>query len=360
MNTNEPTSAGEDLLNIFFAALDAENAPGMRDEARVISRDVKRVITHKNCQDGAFAAALCRLHWPDAEYIYCQYGEQQLALTPGPATLFVDFSPHPDNADAWREHKPFIMDHHKSAEWLVASFPHSIYSPADSGAQILLNELRSSCIPFSVTLLIPQQKALAYIIELVSIRDTWQKGNENWGEACELWEAAALFDYESKDFLDDVTKFIVNFPEYGRNKIAARQAEFAESLIQAEPMTLTCEGSDAIGLVTYAAVDISNFAEYARSHGVELVVGVRPRQTGGRLRWAVSFRGAGKFDCAEIAKFCGGGGHHDAAGAILSWSNPPTAESLSRLIAEACPEHREIVAESTGVSSTSYAIPLGD
>jgi len=84
-------------------------------------KQVKRIITHRDCADGTAAAMIAADAIPGAEVVAVAYGPERDALEPGPADLFVDMTPPPAKVDVFVAAGAIVLDHHSGARELCAA-----------------------------------------------------------------------------------------------------------------------------------------------------------------------------------------------------------------------------------------------
>src|SRR5690606_41998685 len=81
---------------------------------------VKTVVVHDNCADGLVSALLIQEALPNAEILFIQHGtEAHRTLEPTPNMLFCDFAPHPERVDEFAKVGTIVLDHHRTAKWIV-------------------------------------------------------------------------------------------------------------------------------------------------------------------------------------------------------------------------------------------------
>ena len=243
------------------------------------------------------------------------------------------------------------------------------------------------------------EEFIFYFASLIGVRDTWQKDSPLWGAACRLSATLLFFppdDWLANNLEINKTLLAAKINAVGYELIRKRDADArkladaayrfvtpagtrvavvsschvsdAADLLLTEAKTSaslkvrsadTLVGSDAADLLAESSDLVVGFAytvELQPSNERPRVAGRGPREAGGesealvsewRLpRLRLSFRSRGKFDCSEIARMLGGGGHAGAAGATVTArpdSLQPYAEAVR--IVELFEEIRQEIGE---------------
>ena len=281
----------------------------MRDPTRF--QDFELVAYHANCTDGIAAAAVVlsatRAYQP--EFVPVHYGQPlpQRILdgnnNPGGTILFVDFCPERDQIESIRKVWPdwFVIDHHKSREWLLKDFPeHAFYDLDRSGAMLTWHWFHEK----------PAPELLLYVQD----RDLWQ-----W-KLDRSREVSAALNEEPKTL--DVWEDLIHcdprqFFDTGFVLLRAR-TRAAKAL--AEKAFLVNVEREVPFYAVNATENVSEVGEeiLARFHEVEVacaffVIGHHTAQLSFRSR----AHNPGQFNALSMAKYFGGGGHEHAAGASL-------------------------------------------
>ena len=300
---------------------------------------LKHLITHAHCPDGTMSAMLLAHFFPDLTVTYVQYGsEEHRNLEVLPYTIFCDFSPHPDQVEDFVRAEAVVLDHHKTAESIVARFGDlGVYGDEDSepgvcGAVLALREI---CVPLFRKFL-PDHEPRSYFLFralenyaiLAGIRDTWQRSHPRWREACE--QASAIGFWPNEDLVGRP-------PEEWKSKFEIGKILFQKKLNSAE----RC-GNDAYRFLSQKGTRVAIFqnsrmasdtAEYLDTEA-DLVIGFDVAVRDGEPTMVFSARSHTFYDCGKLAKAHGGGGHTKAAGfrRLLRSQDPQPFELLKKLV----------------------------
>lgn len=197
---------------------------------------VKKIITHDKCPDGLASALILKDALPGVPIVYLQYGTQaHLDLVAEDGMLFCDFSPPEARAQEFVDKGAIVLDHHKSAQSVVALFGENgayadeVNDPGVSGALLAFEHVwmrfyEDTFEPFKTftwarfeaakvgnpnadyPTIVEESHALftsdrvtamKRFATLAGIRDTWQKNSPDWTEACAQAEALMFFPQAS-------------------------------------------------------------------------------------------------------------------------------------------------------------------
>lgn len=293
---------------------------------------IHTVYTHANCPDGMASAILIRDALPGAAITFVQHNtEEHLTMKAEKGVLFVDFAPHESRVDDFVEAGAFILDHHKTARPIVeafgdrAVFGDEVTEPGVCGAVLAYRHVWK---PIFESLghedsLTASLTARAHkFATLAGIRDTWQKDDADWFEACAQGEMLRF--YPAEDWLNlqgtegsDISMFEPQNDTWWANRMALghlilkRHAEGVKKAIARAYRATTIKGTSVVILS-----DIKTPSDAAEALGDEadLVMGFFLEIRDGQAMMNVSTRTRGDFDCAAFCKRLGGGGHTKAAG----------------------------------------------
>lgn len=287
-------------------------------------RAVKTIISHQNCADGTTAAMFLHDVLPDAKIRFLQYGTSEYQnLTAEPGMLFCDISPSPDTYRQFIDAGALILDHHKSAQTIVEAFGENgvfgdeIMDPGVCGAFLAYREvwfrLKNTDGKFGPS---PMEAGIGgQIARLAGIRDTWQRQDSTWDEACVLAETMRFYPVES--WLID-SPFSTENQAWWRERMAVgqilieRNDTAVKKAVGGGYRFTTSRGTRC---VLFSGIRLSSDAAEFVGDTADLVVGfdyVGVEQ--GQAVLVYSTRSHVDFDCMNFCKAHGGGGHTKAAG----------------------------------------------
>lgn len=280
----------------------------------------RTIITHDNCPDGTASAIILRDALPAATIQFVQYGTDEYKNLPAePGMLFCDFSPPAERAQEFVNAGALVLDHHKYAKGVVEMFgENGVFAdettePGVCGAVLAYLHVWKRLTP--PALASAMEPFLEQFATLAGVRDTWQKHDPRWGEACaqaavlsfipnERWLAAGLVNIRGD--------WAANYGPLGKLLIEKLNADTARVIEKGWRFT-TIKGTRVIvipskGLTSDAAEMLGN--------EVDLVVGFGYTYEKGSDKplLVLSTRSRGSFDCGSFCKAHGGGGHTKAAG----------------------------------------------
>lgn len=275
---------------------------------------VKTIISHENCADGTAAAMFLHDVLPDAKIRFVQYGDAQRNLQAEPGMLFCDFSPHPETFQQFIDQGALILDHHKGAQAIVEAFGESgvfgdeILDPGVCGAFLAYREvwfrLKHTVSVFG-----------SEIARLAGVRDTWQRQDPTWDEACVLAEAMRFYPAESWLIANP---FAPENREWWEARLATGRIlveRSAKSVQKAVDVAYRFTTSRGTRCVLFSGVRLSSDAAELVGKDADLVVGFDYYGIEkGQINLVFSTRSHTDFDCLKLCKSQGGGGHTQAAG----------------------------------------------
>lgn len=301
-------------------------------------KQVKKIVTHESCADGAASAAILHDALPDAEVIFAQHGKSSLLdLQPTPGMLFCDIVPPEARVQEFVDAGAIVLDHHKGAEDLVklfgerGVFADEVRDPGVSGALLAYREVWARVNPPIATGSISIGKVhhqdehrVRDFATLAGIRDTWQKSSPRWREALVAYHALTLHDWE-------------HWKALGRPWLTSEELKVGEALLLKRERDVEKTARDAwIGPVSVTRKNEHNKTDVARialaivnvgyelasdvsdwlreNQRVDLILAFRYEARGEDQVLRVSARSSERYDCAALAKAHGGGGHTRAAG----------------------------------------------
>jgi len=287
-------------------------------------RAVEVIITHENCADGLASAMFLHDAIPNAKIRFIQYGtKQHLELEATQHMLFCDFSPHPDNVQAFVDAGAIVLDHHKTAKAIVEAFGDDgvfgdeIANPGVCGAVLAYREVWAPMFARMDSGDLSKSREFGEKVALLAgIRDTWLNQHPQWEEACIMAEAMRFFPHESWLSLPHP------FEEANRQWWGGR-LEVGGWLIKKNDLAVSkalkgahrFKSSRGTKVVLFSGIKLSSDAAESVGDEADLVVGFDYVEVSEEKATLVfSTRSHAEFDCAAFCKAHGGGGHTKAAG----------------------------------------------
>jgi oligoribonuclease NrnB/cAMP/cGMP phosphodiesterase (DHH superfamily) len=296
------------------------------------------IVCHKNtevaCPDGVASAILLRDALPDAKVMFFSHDELRFAL-PRPGVLFCDICPGEEEAVEWAKHGAVVLDHHRSAEKVVRAFErsgHGVFAdereePGVSGAVLAYREVWMPTVHPDGPPSSRRHMVVERFARLAGVRDTWQREDPEWRDACAQAEALQFWPWEewpADAFHDDTMSgklagmlnlgyILLEKREQRTRQIVSRGWRRLTRAGRKLFVVSTTETSDAAELVGGDADLVVGFAFDADPGAEEVAAGIEMR---------LSLRSRGDFDCAKFCRAHGGGGHTRAAGCTV-----PVSES---------------------------------
>lgn len=303
---------------------------------------VKTIVVHDKCPDGIISALILQDALGDVAVKFVQYQTPEAdALVAEPGMLFCDFSPPPNRAEDFVKVGAIVLDHHKTAEAVVRLFGgDGIYAdePGVSGATLAYREVwrpiyesvkddpsRNKC-----------SQHPAFIEEtatIAGIRDTWQKTDPRWEDACiqaqgVLFPPMEYFTNNGDMILGSEWRKLLWCGKIRLDKIRKTAARAVRDGFK----FTTPKGTK---VVVFSGVKLaSDAAEVPEAADFDLIVGFDVFVDHGVPKLICSTRSRKEFDCAAFCKANGGGGHLRAAG--FNIENPtliPWAHVQERVLA---------------------------
>lgn len=340
-------------------------------------RNVKRIISHINCPDGMASAMILKQVLPDAEVVFAQYDTpEHRNIKPEPGLLFCDFSPYLPKIEVNGEKvadlsalQPFIeagtlvFDHHKTAKPActpfvdlgLGVFGDEVENPGVCGAVLAFNEVFAPLTMATQKSGLSTWNTVKELATLAGIRDTWQRQDPRWDEACAQGEALTF--YPSEDLLKVSVGEWASYLRLGPVLIRKHKEHVKKCIEGAYKFTAHAPGPD-VRVVMFQGLKPTSDAADVLGDTADLVLGWAYSCEGDNRKIQVSSRSRSDIDVSKLAKKFGGGGHTKAAGFSLpittSDLNPWTF--LEYLISDYLTELR---APSSASSSESVAAPEG-
>lgn len=321
---------------------------------------VKIAVVHANCADGLASAIFIRDAMPEVEIQFIQYNtDPHKALTPQPGIMFCDFSPFAETVEveqpdgkkkrvltelgkaqvqAWVDAGALILDHHGTVKdlgmiqpFLAAGqgvFGDEKTEPGVCGATLAYREI------WCPTLKRTSRMAEGFA-KLAGIRDTWQKHDPQWRNACIQAEMLKFFPDESwlqqKDFFGAGND--AWFSERWRvgEVVFTKHERAVQKTLEKAHRFSTAKGTR---VVCFAGTHLSSDAAEALGEEADLVVGFTYEVENGTKKLICSNRTRGSFPVQKFAESYGGGGHLKAAGCnrVLTGGELNPYEHIQQLV----------------------------
>jgi hypothetical protein len=275
---------------------------------------VRTIVTHAECADGIASALILRDALPGARVVFVQHNtpeHRDLAVEPG--MLFCDMVPVRERAHAFAGAGTIVLDHHRGAADVVALFgKRGVFAdesaePGVSGAMLAYREVWE---PMTNN---PNERdstraAVSAFAVLAGIRDTWQRNDPRWREACA--QAAALRFWPADLLLAGGLDLIEQRLAIGEVLLDRDEERDTKSLAEAHRFEV-----DGLRVVCFDGLHTSDIADRADA---DLVLGWHYQTEGQKQKMVVSCRSRNGFSCLDFAKANGGGGHMRAAGFAMA------------------------------------------
>lgn len=282
---------------------------------------VKHIVTHENCADGIASAIILKNILSDAKVTFLHYEtDAHILLKPEEGMLFCDFSPHKNSVAAFKEAGALVLDHHKTQKGVVEAFgENGVFAdekaePGVCGAVLAFREvwlpLHKQRMSDGVEPANRSGLLMKEFAEIAGVRDTWQRKDPRWLQACEQAEALTFWPVE------EVLR-LASEPDEWRHKLGLgpmlykRRLQSAEKAIKNGVAFHTSKGRTV--LVFEGLKQTSDAAELLGDK-FDFVVGFGFTPEHGFPYLTYSTRSHKGFDCSAFAQAHGGGGHTAAAG----------------------------------------------
>lgn len=283
-------------------------------------RAVRTVVTHDNCPDGRASAMVLHAVLPDAGIIFARHGSSELATLPAtPGMLFVDFTPPPGRVAEFVEAGAVVLDHHVGQRSIVEAFGESgVFADeaAEPGVCGAVLAYRHVWCPLASVSILHATGDVGEFVTLAGIRDTWQRKDPRWVEACAQAEALRFWPWEHLASL--APDEWIGATQIGRVLLRKRQEAVTFAISRAERLTIPPDGFDGSPIATdlrcvlVATLETSDVMDRLEGEA-DVVLGFGYHVDADRRRLVVSCRSR-SFDVSALAKRYGGGGHTLAAG----------------------------------------------
>ena len=311
-------------------------------------QSVDHIVTHKDCADGIASAMILKDVLGGAKVTFLQHNSpEQKAFRAEPGQLWCDFTPTRERVQEFVEAGAIVLDHHKFARDVVDAFGgNGIFAdetkdPGVCGAVLAyrhvwlpLEEAMSSSPGMGHARPYPVAEAiLKDFATLAGIRDTWQKQDPRWKDACEQAEALKFWP------LDVIVRApLTSWPGLVQpvgQVLFAKNLEYADHLAQTAYRFVSSKGTRVI---IFSGVSMSSDAAEAAGDTADIIVGFSYKtEESGKPILIFSTRSHTDFNCGEFCLAHGGGGHTKAAGfsVPLDLQNHPNPFEHFRQVLEA-------------------------
>jgi hypothetical protein len=295
---------------------------------------VRTIVAHDECADGTASAILLHDALPDAEVVFADYGSAAEHLVAAPGMLFCDFSPPAARADEFMAAGAIVLDHHRSAQPVVARFAErgafgdELCDPGVSGAVLAYRHvwlpLRGGAA---------HQAFASWFAVVAGVRDTWQTASPHWGDACVQHALLTAFDHGfwlATSLATLARDWTERYAWIGAQLVARERERLERAITTAHRFTtqggLRCIAIDGLSHASDAAERLASQVDVVIAFGFAVEAGVPVMRA--------SLRSHAGFDCAAFAQRFGGGGHTRAAGFALALEGDPF-DLLERMLDEA-------------------------
>jgi oligoribonuclease NrnB/cAMP/cGMP phosphodiesterase (DHH superfamily) len=263
------------------------------------------VLYHAGCYDGFGAAWAAWTKYGDsARYLPVKYGDPLPAVEDASAVYVLDFS-YP-RAVLEELHTRLaahggllqVLDHHKTAEADLAGLPYCTFNMNKSGAMLAWEHFR------------PGEPA-PFLIEYIQDRDLWRFALPGSREVS-AWLRSWPMNFEQwtifRNQMMSTRGLNVIFAEGGA--LLRFQAQMVS--VMADQAVWQELGGHRVPVVNATVFFSEVGEELCRRHPVAPFAAYYMDRADGRRQWGL--RARGDFDCSQVAKQYGGGGHPGASG----------------------------------------------
>lgn len=290
------------------------------------------ILFHQNCPDGWCAAYICKMKYPEAEFMPLNHGllpaalEELFNYATGKDVIMVDYSLRTrelnDRLNAVA--KSFrILDHHKTAQAALEGASYATFDMKRSGAGLAWDYLfgKNSKIPATLTVSNPEQWQgfdRPWWVNYTEDQDLW-----NWKlQDSQVINAFLMVQPRTLETWNLITQYRVDAAATQGTGVRQYIEYYTRSVIaeaQEGILNVCGEGDSVVSHRTavlnipYAGVSEAGNALCKSGYPISLLWFER-----GDGVTQFSLRGDGSVDVSAIAKSFGGGGHNNAAGFQLS------------------------------------------
>lgn len=296
-------------------------------------RAVRHLVTHERCADGVASAMIIKDALPDVKVTFVTHNTKlHLEMEPEEGMLFCDFTPPEKRVKEFVDAGVICLDHHKHAKGVVEAFGDlGVFAdekdePGVSGAYLAYREVWLPLCAFraadDVVLMSEggfgeERKIVESFASVTGVRDTWQRHDPRWEQACAQAEALSFWPEEELLALDPsewASKLALGDFLYKRRlKSAKKASDGAYNFTTHRGTVVTVfEGSRA-----------SSDAAELLGEEVDVVIGFHTKVEDGEPVVTFSTRSHTGYDVGKMCKSLGGGGHTAAAGFTYKMDQVP-------------------------------------
>lgn len=260
-----------------------------------------KILYHSPCYDGFGSAWAAWLSLgKDVEYLPARYGDAPPEFTAGETIYLVDFSYDRETIKRLRrDHRVIVIDHHRTAAEALHGLDDVTFDMEHSGAMLTWRHFHGDKKP-------------PLLLRYIEDRDLWRFALP-YSREIDGWVKSHAFDFQHwTEMANQIRHEFETCVAEGR-AILRHQSRMVEMICD--------EARD--GLVAGHVVPIVNTTAYWSEVGEELLRRnpeapfVASYHDRGDRRRQYSLRSRDDFDCSEVAKTMGGGGHARAAGFVV-------------------------------------------
>lgn len=284
--------------------------------------NLRHLVTHENCPDGIATAMIVKDAIPGIKVTFVNYNTKELAeLQPESGMVFCDFAPPRDRVKEFVDAGVVCLDHHRASKDIVEAFgPLGIFADEDqnpgvSGAVLAYEQIWKPLAVLDGKADIVRDDTVREFAIVAGIRDTFQKKDARWRQACEQAETLMFYPEDMLLALPSHQWPLLVDKSHPDVKLGAllfeRRLKSAQRAADNGYRFTTKRGTRVV--IFDNARASSDAAEYL-GVTVDIVVGFSTRATDGKPTVTFSTRSHTDFDCAKFCKHHGGGGHTRAAG----------------------------------------------
>lgn len=283
------------------------------------SKNIVRIVSHKDCSDGIASAILLQECFPEADVVFYQHGEDE--PLPMEGTIFCDLAPH-QNIDEHIKCGSLVLDHHATNKENVLKFQNlglGVFGNEDS------NSMESGgymAWKYVHSVMFPNHHYYYRVMEfaqLVGIRDLGLKSNDRWDSASDC--SCGLIFFGNDYFLDTMRKdpnrfWDEEFPrlhEIGRIDRMRRLKKVDDALGRALYFE---ENGIKVCVTEGTQVTTDGMMNLERTGKADVLIGFASilNQQTHKPELLLSCRSNGKISVKELCTKFNGGGHEQAAG----------------------------------------------
>lgn len=284
------------------------------------------VIVHAACPDGFTAAWLFKKFKGDAEFVYANYGDDPPDVT-GAEVWMIDFS-YPRKQMIEKiiipSFKTTVFDHHRTAQADLDKLDQEIRKnyqiQRDRGRDTIVFDMDRSGAGIAFDyfeeelnhkhgfkLFRPHGNRKVRLVDYIEDRDLW-KWQQPGSREYSAWVFTLPFTFEAWDELERTPVEDVVKKGAAILKYIDCYGERACEMARLEPI-----GDYKVPTINVPYMNCSDHINklLEKNPQAPFVAGYFKQADG---KWQVSLRSTDEFDCSEIAKQFGGGGHKRAAG----------------------------------------------